>query len=459
MNILFANPYIFDFTAYDLWLRPLGLLYLASVVKQFTDCEVHWIDALDRFQAANHPDQKSVDPQNTRPGIQKHDGRGKFHREIVAKPGIYRQVPRYYSRYGLPVEAFKHRLQQLPEIDLIFMTSLMTYWVEGIRFTIDCLRERFPRAEVVLGGVLPTLFSRFAKQHIPVDHIIRGPGESRILEFLKTRRTKVRKHPDFTDIDSIPFPANEFLSNPKILPLMTSRGCPYTCAYCASRILNPAFRERSPGSVREEITAMADQYHTEHFVIFDDALLINQDRRFHRIFDGIESISPACFHTPNGLHAREIRADTSERLFQSGFKTIRLGFESIKPEILSISSHKVNREDMARAVSNLEKAGYRKGEIEVYILFGMVNQSRKDMEDTLFFVRDLGVIPRLSYFSPVPGTRLFRYLQKKGILSTPANLLETNKTYFVYQKSGLSPEDIQSVKELTDRITTQNKKN
>ncbi len=447
MNILFVNPYIFDFSAYDLWLRPLGLLYMASVIKKYTNCGTYWIDTLDRFQdmAPNHP--------NTGIG----DGRGKFHREIISKPEIFKQVPRNYSRYGMPIEHFKNKLKQLPEMDMIFMTSLMTYWIEGIVFTIECIRERFPRAEIVLGGILPTLLPAILKHHIPVDHIISGAGENQVLDFLKSRQARVRRHPDFRDIDRIPLPANEFLSNPKILPLMTSRGCPYTCTYCATKLLNRDFHERSPRLVRNEIEFMSGQYDTEHFVIFDDALLVNQNRRFHRIFNRIETITTARFHTPNGLHAKEIRPETAERLFQFGFKTIRLGFESIKPEILCNSAHKVNMEEMARAVINLENAGYRRGEIEVYILFGMVNQSRKDLEETLFFVRDLGVVPRLSFFSPVPGTREFINLQNKGVLSTPVNVLETNKTYFVYQKSGLSHQNIQSIKDLTNRIAIQNK--
>ena len=73
MNVLFINPYIYDFTAYDLWLRPLSLLYLAAVVEKYSDSEVFWLDTLDRFQFNEAPASKQ-------------DGRGKYFREIIEKP-------------------------------------------------------------------------------------------------------------------------------------------------------------------------------------------------------------------------------------------------------------------------------------------------------------------------------------------------------------------------------------
>ena len=55
MKILLVNPYIYDFTAYDLWLRPLGLLYIAAILKKYTDSELYWLDVLDRYQAVAAP--------------------------------------------------------------------------------------------------------------------------------------------------------------------------------------------------------------------------------------------------------------------------------------------------------------------------------------------------------------------------------------------------------------------
>jgi len=68
-HLLLLNPWAYDFTAYDFWLRPLGLLYLASVIRQYTDFELDYLDCLDCSQIASS--------YHFRPKGQS-DGRGSF---------------------------------------------------------------------------------------------------------------------------------------------------------------------------------------------------------------------------------------------------------------------------------------------------------------------------------------------------------------------------------------------
>ncbi len=155
MKVLLVNPYIYDFTAFDFWLRPLGLLYIAAVLKKYTDCEIYWLDVLDRFQEGMPVKRSHA------------DGSGKFHKEIVEKPAIYEKIPRNYSRYGIPFDIFKKKVEQLPQVDMILVTGLMTYWLDGVTVTIKALREKFPAAKVVMGGILPTL--------VPADQLKNPP--------------------------------------------------------------------------------------------------------------------------------------------------------------------------------------------------------------------------------------------------------------------------------------------
>jgi len=108
---------------------------------------------------------------------------------------------------------------------------------------------------------------------------------------------------------------------------------------------------------------------------------------------------------------------------------------------------------MEKAVENLEAAGYQRKDMGVYLLFGLPGQRLADTKEALHFVKSLGVSPHLAYFSPVPGTGDFVTLQKTGILSTPVNLYETNKIYFLYNKSDFSHEDIKYVKKQTSQAT------
>jgi radical SAM superfamily enzyme YgiQ (UPF0313 family) len=107
---------------------------------------------------------------------------------------------------------------------------------------------------------------------------------------------------------------------------------------------------------------------------------------------------------------------------------------------------------MENAAGNLEKAGYRRSQLEVYLLFGYPGQTMSDMKKTLAFVGKMGLVPHLAFFSPVPGTVDFNWLQKQGVLATPSNLLETNKLYFLYEKSGFSPVEIMRIKKMATEI-------
>ena len=444
MKVLLVNPYIYDFTAYDLWLRPLGLLYIAAVLKKYTDCELFWLDTLDRYQ------EGAYSPGDPALKSAKSSGRGKYHREIVEPPDIYKTISRPYARYGIPVKTFQQKIHRFPEVDIILVTALMTYWSDGLRFTIEALKKRFPKARVAVGGILPSLVpGEILKKTIDADYFIGGYGEEAVLRLIESNRGNVYEHPDFSQIDNIPFPAVEFLSNRDSLPLLTSRGCPFRCTYCASAILNERFRERDPGHIYEEILHHTKTYNTRHFAIFDDALLINKRQRFLEVFRKVSETLKVRFYTPNGLHAGEIDRETAEILFKSGFKTLRLSFESTTSEILSKSSGKVTVAEMVQAVENLEAAGYKRKDIAVYLLFGVPGQELKQLEKDLLFVKSLGVKPHLSYFSPVPGTVDFIKLQEKGVLATPVNLYETNKIYFLYNKTAFSPGEIKYIKEQT----------
>jgi len=445
MKVLFVNPYITDFTAYDMWLRPLGLYYLAAAVRRYSDAEVYWLDALDRFQTGMEPRGRA-------------DGRGKYPRHFVEKPALYRNMPRNYSRYGIPLELFQDKIAALPDPDVIMVTSLMTYWLEGLQFTLSILKQRFPRARVVLGGVLPSLALDAERTVTGVDHYVRGSGEAAALRLLRDLGARVFEDADPNGQDEFPYPAIDLGGTQNVVPLLTARGCPLRCSYCASRQLNPVFRERRPDDILAEITQRRSVFHSRHFIIFDDALLINKKQRFLPVFSHLAAggKTPTRFHTPNGLHAREIDRESARVLHEAGFVTLRLSFESLAANILRHSDGKIKRKEMENAVSHLEQAGYRRGQLGAYMLFGYPGQTLNDMETSLAFVSDLGLVPHLAVFSPVPGTADFLALQRQGVLSTPLNLLETNKTYFLYQKSGLTNEEILAVKEMATAITEAN---
>jgi hypothetical protein len=176
-NLLLINPWVYDFAAYDLWAKPLGLLYLAALLKK-NGWTISYIDCLD----VNHPALKtlSIKEPKRRP-----DHRGHFYREEVEKPSPLRGIPRRFYRFGLPPEVFRKALRALPAPRAILVTSGMTYWYQGVHDVIEIVKEAFPKVPVILGGIYATLCTEHAELHAGADFIITGWGETQILELLE----------------------------------------------------------------------------------------------------------------------------------------------------------------------------------------------------------------------------------------------------------------------------------
>ncbi len=445
-KILFANPWIHDFTAFDLWARPLGLLYLISIVDKYVeDKEIYFVDFLDRFSPELRQYVKFPKP--------KEDGRGKFPRKIIKKPEFLKKIPRNFSQYGIPEEFAIKKLKKIGKVKVAFITSTMTYWYSGVRKTIELIREINKPEIVVLGGIFATLLRDVAEKELPVDLVIAGKGENVILDLLNKIGFKVKEHPYFENIDSLPYPAFEYQSSMPYLPFLTSLGCPFRCPYCATKILSPRFYQRSVEKMVNELTLYKQKFGIKHIVFYDDALLINKRKRLLPLLEKLNKKGlKFIFHTPNGIHIREIDEKTAKMMFENNFKTIRLSLETAVSEEKEELSPKDALENFEKALYNLKKAGYKSKEIEVYILFGHPLQTYESIEKSIDYLKKFSVQIRLSYFSPIPGTKTFDELEKRGIIKKSDDPIYQNKIVFVYEKSGLSVEEILELKNYVFKI-------
>lgn len=439
-DILLINPWIYDFTAYDFWMKPLGLLYVAALLREHTQARVHLIDCLDR----HHPEL----PMKVKI---KRDGRGPFHKEEANKPSVLRDVPRKYSRYGIPLTLFFHQLDRLPRPDIVLVTCTMTYWYPGAQFVVELIRQKYGRVPVVLGGIYATLLPDHARDATGVDFVLQGPGEREILplmrevfgdSFCSDRR--------FDRLDEIPHPAFDLLPHRETLPVLTSRGCPFGCSYCASPLLHKGFEQTSPDRVIEQFEHLYRVYQTRNIAFYDDALLLNKKEHFVPILEQvIRKKIPMAFHTPNGLHIREIDAELATLFKRANVQSIYLSQESFDERVLHDSCLKVSSSDLEAAMGHLVKAGYRPSEINVYLLVGLPGQEFDGIRESIQIVKKLGASPRLAYFSPVPGTATWQDLVVRGILRIDSDPLLHNKLAFPYIWGEMSPSDFVSLKGLT----------
>jgi len=440
-HILLVNPWIHDFAAYDFWAKPMGLLTIAGMLRAH-GITVAFIDCLNRF----HPRSAKIDP------LARY-GRGPYLKTRIPKPDGLRDVPRHYSRYGIKPHWFKADLLKLPRPDLVLVTSLMTYWYPGVRETIAGIRSVFPQSPIVLGGIYARLYHDHARGHCGADHVTLETAEAGLLSLVqKFTGFSASSKFDPADLDAYPYPALDLQATINYIPLLTTRGCPFDCAYCASHFLEPRRLMRSAESVIEEIKYWHRSCGIRDFVLYDDAFLVDANRHAIPILEGIcRSGLDIRFHTPNALHIREINAATARLMYKAGFRTLRLGLETAEFAQRQALDIKVSETEFKRAVNCLLEAGFNKDQVGAYLLAGLPDQTISAVEQSIKAVTDSGITPVPAYYTPIPHTALWPQAVAASRYDIAADPIFTNNAIVPCSKEPFSWEMLTRLKKSAAR--------
>jgi radical SAM superfamily enzyme YgiQ (UPF0313 family) len=398
-NVLLVNPPVYDFTAFDFWLRPYGLLRVAGRLRS---CELTAFDYL-----VSH-DRDSF-------------GRGRFDQQIVAKPPALTDIPRNFCRFGRArselIEILRSRT-----FDVVLVQTVMTYWYLGVREVIEDVRRLQPHAKIILGGVYATLCPQHA-QSLGADQVLEG-GDLSALGLPLT--------------DGLPYWEG---MDSEVGVVKITDGCPFRCTYCSVPLVYPTFVSRPIDECVEEVHYL-QRLGARHIAFYDDALLFKPERVFMPFLDRLlrENVRVS-FHTPNALNARFITPELARLMVRAGFKTFFLGFESSDYDWQRKTGNKVYPEEFGDAVHALRDAGA--ASITAYVIIGHPNSGEQDLDASIRFAAQQGVRIMLSEFAPIPGTPDGEACRSHTQLDEP---LHHNKTAFTWRFLG--PERIKQIKSL-----------
>ncbi len=378
-RILLVNPPVYDFTAYDFWAKPLGVLSVAGWLRHAA--HIGLFDYMDRLHPGAPAVRKRVDAW----------GRGHFHSEPAARPAALAEVRRRYHRFGVPRAAFRAFLSQVEPFDFALVQTGMTYWYPGVLEVIEDLRALAPAAKIVLGGVYATLANAHART-LGADLVVAGPELTALWEFLGIT----------PELDAPPFWEGYERLQTGVLKL--TDGCPFRCTYCSVPLVQPLFRPRPLAQSAAAFNALVARG-VRDIAFYDDALLFRADTILLPFLQAARAAGAGVrFHTPNALNARFITSELAAELVAGGFTTFYLGFESASSSWQEATGGKVAREDLAAAASRLRAAGTPPERIHAYILLGHPHAETQALEDSIRFAHALGIRIMLADFAPIPGT-------------------------------------------------------
>ena len=415
--VLFGQAYFLRFDP-KLWdagqpYAPLGALYAAAAVRargydvalfdaMLADSEAEWSDALDRHR------------------------------------------PRYAVLYE---DSFNY----LSKMCLLRMR-------EAALVMIDAARAR---------GVTVVVAGSDASDHpeLYLDHgaraVVSGEGEVTLVELLdvlsgRTDRSLddvagvVLRRPDggltrtsrrdiVRELDALPRPAWDLIDVDRYrrawkrrhgyfsMNIVTTRGCPYHCNWCAKPIYGQRYTARSVEAVVDEITWLKDTYHPDHLWIADDIFGLKPgwiERFANRVVERQALVPFKCLLRADGATEAVVRA-----LARAGCRTAWIGAESGSQRILDAMEKGTRVEQIATAARRLHAAGI---EVGFFLQFGYPGETLADIELTLQMVRDcrpddIGV--SVSY--PLPGTPF--YDRVKIQLGEKQNWVDSNDLAMMYR--------------------------
>lgn len=202
-------------------------------------------------------------------------------------------------------------------------------------------------------------------------------------------------------------------------PILSTRGCPYTCDYCAAPYLNGrGVRKHSLVYLKKLIENLYDNYGIRHFNIIDDNFTFDTfyAKAFCKmIIDNKHRFKGISFGTPNG-----IRIDrTDQQLFYlmkaAGWERLMVAPESGSPKVLERMAKHLDLRIVPEKVRQIQKAGL---EVEAFFIIGHPGEDKKTIEETRQFIKDVRFDMASFYaFQPLPGTPIYDQLVRMGSVS------------------------------------------
>lgn len=301
------------------------------------------------------------------------------------------------------------------------------------------VRKLLPNVKLIAGGPLPTVCPDdwlqcfdvvvVGEGEIPFREIINkikdGQTISENIKGICTRNGHCR-HAEHPNLDELPLPAYDYLV-PKLAfyskkarvvkkimaPILTSRGCPYSCVFCDKSVHGTNFRPRTVESVLKEIAWLRNKYGVRQIDILDDNFTFDV-KRASDILDGIIKIGGFAVNCQNGIRADRVNKELIDKMKRAGVFRVGIGIESGNYEVLK----KLNKNlDLNIVISTIRLFRKKRITVQGYFILGFPYEDSEAIKDTIkFAIKANPHFANFSHFFPIIGTPIYNELKNSGKL-------------------------------------------
>ncbi|MFH1093331.1 MAG: cobalamin-dependent protein [Candidatus Omnitrophota bacterium] len=372
-------------------------------------------------------------------------------------------------RYGLSFKEIEKAILEYNP-DVVGISCLFSMQAHNAHKVAQLAKQVNKAMITIMGGAHPSVQAEQVLGDENIDYVVLGEGEYTVLKLLdhvkegkdlslvdgigyrKNKDIIINKKTTFIEnLDELPFPARHLLNMEKYFkinmphgvttrrspntPMITSRGCPAECIFCAIHpIWGKKFRARSPENVIQEIKHLKQEYGVKEIQFEDDNLTFDKKRAL-KIFDLMISVNlEMLWTTPNGVALWAMDEAMLLKMKESGCYRLCLAIESGDQDVLhKIINKPLDLKKAEHLITLAHKYGF---ETDAFFVIGFPGETKEQIKKTFKFGRGLKVSNVLYYIAtPYPGTRLYdvcvngNYLVKdfqinslgvkKGVISTP----------------------------------------
>ena len=254
----------------------------------------------------------------------------------------------------------------------------------------------------------------------------KNPDDIEGIAFNRDGQTIITNRRKLLDINTLPYPAWHLFNKEdysgtlrktnKVLPVMSSRGCPENCTFCYKEIFGTSIRFRSPKDVVDEIQYLKDNYQIEEFAILDENFTLSKKHAIEFCNLLIERDLNLGWYLGNGVRVDSTDEEVIALMKKAGNYRIALGVDSGNDDILKELKKRITKEQARNAVKVYKKYGY---EITTFFLIGAPSETKQTVQDTINFAKELNPdIATFNNLTPLPGSQLYNYYNSTGALLT-----------------------------------------